>query len=262
MAILSAPNLVFLSVCFNYPSDTRQLDHNNRTLGTLNFYTAKRLPKIEVLDLYGYTVGLRRENEMEHRIQTSALRELTLIPGPGSNLQNFLETLMNSGELHLNVLTLRYRFPCTLASFARTWDRSLTDFLQHFKGLKELIIEGHVMMPLDLLGNGIGWHGETLEELTLHNSANASALLFRSSRQVENAVRDVENLLDTCPRLRNLTLDIYFGYVSRHSHRYTNQPRLTLNDSELGTPTNLPAFPDPGKACHPQPTLRPYGEFL
>ena len=252
MVILNAPNLVLLQVWFQYPN-AEQLGRLNRTLGTFNFYTAKRLPTIKVLMLYGYTVGLGRENEMEHRIQTSALRELFLTPGPGSNLQTFLATLMNSGELHLEVLVICWRYPGILR---RGWETLFTGFLQHFKGLKKLVLEGDIMRPLYCLVNGISWHGDTLEELTLHNSINTSTLLFRTSRQMETTVRDIGNLLDTCPRLRKLSLDLYFGDVSRLSHRYTNQPELILNDSELGTPTNLPAFPGAGKACHLQPTLR------
>ena len=263
MAILNAPNLVDLHVFFQYPTNSEQLDSHNRTLGTLNFYTAKGLPTIKVLELYGYTVGLMRENEMEHRIQTSALRELVLTPGPGSNLEVFLTTMMNSGELHLEVLELHWKFPGMLDSFNRRWITFLTGFLQHFRGLKKLVITGHIMLPPYMLNNGISWHGETLEELTLHSSLYASKLLYHSRRLVlQSAVQNIETLVRTCPRLRRLSLDFYFGDVSRFSHRYTNQTELIPNDSGLGTATNLPAFPGPGKACHLQPTLRRAGASL
>ena len=257
MAILNAPNLVDLHVSFRYPTDSERLDDHNRTLGTLNFYTAQGLPTIKVLALYGYTVGLMRDNELEHRIQTSALRELVLTPGPGSNLEVFLTTMMNNGKIHLEVLELRWKFPGRLDSFARQWTTFLNGFLQRFKGLRKLLITGDIMLPLCFLKNGISWHGETLEELRLHSSPYASKLLYHSMRPTwQKAVQDIETLAHTCPRLRRLLLDLYFGDVSRFSHRYTNQPELTPNASELGTATNLPAFPGTGKACHLQPTLR------
>ena len=263
MAIIKAPNLVDLHVFFQYPTNSEQLDHHNRTLGTFNFYTAKGLPTIKNLTLDGYTVGLMRENEMEHRIQTSALRELVLTPGPGSNLEIFLTTMMNNGEIHLEVLELRWKFPGRLDSFNRQWIPFLTGFLQHFKGLKKLVITGDIMLPPYLLNNGISWHGETLEELRLHSARYASSQLYHSWRPVlQKAVQDIGTLVRTCPRLRRLSLDFYFGDVSRFSHRYAKQPELIPNDSGLSTATNLPAFPGTGKACHLQPTLRRAGTSL
>ena len=225
IAILNAPNLVVLDVTFQYPADSEGLDDHNRTLGTLNFYTAQRLPTIKSLTLYGYTVGLGRGNEMEHRIQTSALRELVLTPGPGSNLEVFLTSMMNSGEIHLEVLELRWKFPGMIDSFARQWVPFFTGFLQHFKGLKKLVLTGDIMEPLNDLSNGISWHGETLEELMLHSAPYASGLLYRSRRPaLELAVQGIETLINTCPRLRKLTLDLHFGDVSRfHTHIQTNQ---------------------------------------
>ena len=243
IAIINAPNLVVLDVMFQYPIDSEGLDDHNRTLGTLNFYTAQRLPKIEVLILYGYTVGLRRENEMQHRIQTSALRKLVLTPGPGSNLEIFLTTMMNSGDLHLEVLELRWKFPGMLDSFGQQWATFFTAFLQHFKGLKKLVIKGDIMRPLSALSNGISWHGETLEELTLHNSPHASALLYRSRRgALKTAVQGIKTLVDTCPRLRRLSLDLYFGDVSRFPHRYANQPELISTSQDLALQRTFQGF--------------------
>ena len=261
MAILNAPNLVDLHVVFQYPTNSEQLDDHNRTLGTFNFYTAKGLPTIKVLELYGYTVGLMRENEMEHRIQTSALRELVLTPGPGSNVEVFLTTMMNSGEIHLEILELRWKFPSMLDF--RRWVPFFTGFLQHFKGLKKLIVKGDFALPFDFLNKGISRHGETLEELTLHNSPVASGLGYRSRRPALRTVaQEIETLVHTCPHLRRLSLDVYFGDVSIFPHRYTKQPELTPYDSGRGTATNLPAFPGTGKACHLQPTLRRAGTSL
>ncbi|KAM0802730.1 hypothetical protein BDR22DRAFT_887077 [Usnea florida] len=212
IAILNAPSLVVLDVMFQYPADSQELDDHNRTLGTLNFYTAQRLPTIKSLTLYGYTVGLGRGNEMEHRIQTSALRELVLTPGPGSNLEVFLTSMMNSGEIHLEVLELRWNFPGMIDSFAHQWVPFFTGFLQHFKGLKKLVLTGDIMKPLNDLSNGISWHGETLEELMLHSATYASWLLHRPRRSaLKLAVQGIETLVNTCPRLRKLSLDLYFG---------------------------------------------------
>ena len=261
MAILNAPNLVDLHVFFQYPPNSEQLDGHNRTLGTFNFYTAKSLPTIKILTLYGYTVGLMRENEMEHRIQISALRELVLTPGPGSNLEVFLTTMMNSGELHLEDFELRWKFPGIV--YPRRWATFFTGFLQHFKGLKKFVMKGDMLLPLCYLKKDISWHGETLEELTLHYSPFASSLVYPIRRlALQRAVQDIQTLVHTCPRLRSLSLDLYFGDVSRFSHRYANQPELISNDPGLGTATDLPAFPGTGKACHLQPTLRRAGMSL
>lgn len=225
IAILHAPVLVRLSIRIQYPNQVPfdSLQHGH-TSGALKFFGYSFLPPLKVLILNGYTVGLGRLTELEHRIQVSALRELTVIPGPGSNLLNFLTTLKRSGELRLEVLNIFWQYIGIFSLVAFGWPRFFTNFLRDFKGLKKLAIKGKVAAPLPFVANGIGWHGETLEVLTMHSPEYVRGLPFDSISRPRATTRDIENLCDMCPYLRILTLDLLFGKVSKPKHQEVHPP--------------------------------------
>lgn len=211
MAILNAPNLVLLSVWIQYPSDAAMGGYV-RTPGAFSFTPGKLIPPIKVLVLHAYAVGLGRLDDLEHRIQIHALRELTSTPGPRLNLPDFLATLMRSAELRLEVLDTHWMYPGLLNLPTRGWPAVFEAFLLHFKGLKKLALKGAIILPLLYLARSISWHGETLEVLKLHYSdavRRPPSRLIR--RQRATTARDIENLCEMCPRLRTLTLGLHFG---------------------------------------------------
>lgn len=224
MAILNAPNLVLLSVWIQYPSDAAMGGYV-RTPGAFSFTPGKLIPPIKVLVLHAYAVGLGRLDDLEHRIQIHALRELTSTPGPRLNLPDFLATLMRSAELRLEVLDTHWMYPGLLNLPTRGWPAVFEAFLLHFKGLKKLALKGAIILPLLYLARSISWHGETLEVLKLHYSdavRRPPSRLIR--RQRATTARDIENLCEMCPRLRTLTLGLHFGDVSRPKQRETHPP--------------------------------------
>lgn len=218
MAILNTPNLIALSIHIQYTGKGQ-----SGKVAILEFSTQRLLPPLEFLTLSGYAIGLGRPDELEHRIQVPALRVLNLTPGLGSNLFNFLATLMRSKQLRLEVVGIDGRALVFPSPVLHSWPAVFEAFLKHFKGLKELALKGAFVLPLPSLpvAEGISCHGETLEILILHHAVLVRGLPFQAFRRYRPRPIDVKNLCDTCPHLRKLTVDLHFGDVSRPGHEET-----------------------------------------
>ena len=227
-AILTAPNLVLLSIRIQYPNEvpveSLLLGHTSGAL-IFPFPSPMQFPrKIKVLTLNGHTVGLGSRHELEQRIQVSALRELTVIPGPGSSLPDFLTTLTRKDGLRLEVLNIDWHYHGTFTLVPFGWPQFFTNFLLDFKGLKKLAIKGKISVPLPFIASGIGWHGETLEVLTMHSPEYVRKLPFGKDSRPRITTRDIENLCDMCPYLRIVTLDLTFGKVSKPKPKEFHPP--------------------------------------
>ena len=223
MAILNAPNLLVLHIEIQYSIYGQ---NNVDIVAAFKFSTQELLPPVRVLVLDGYAVGLGHPEELEHRIRFPALRRLYLTPGPTSDIRNFLATLMKSDQLRLKVVEIHWKGSGIFNLVTGGWPAFFEAFLKHFKGLKELALKGAVVLPPLYLADGVSCHGETLEVLTLYHAPIVRGLPFQPFQRHRATASDIENLCNSCPRLRTLTLTLRFGDVSRSHHKATHSTWL------------------------------------
>ena len=217
MAILDASELQHLSVNIQYPgkgNHREDLFRSGNNLGAFKFTINRILPPIRTLELHGYSVGLGLQDELEHRLQVSSLRDLTLNPGPHSDLYLFLETLMKGGNLCFKMLDIYKRALC--GSLIHSESRViLRRFLRSFQGLKEFVMRGHNTLPYRSVVDAITWLGDTLETLVLYDPDGTPPTLQRFAQPLRVTAEIVQILYVTCTSLRTLTLYLHFGTVSR-----------------------------------------------
>ena len=171
------------------------------------------LPPMKTLALRGYSVGLGHHDDLEHKLQVSFLRELTLHPGKHSDTERFLESLMRGGNLCLEVLEIcRRSWLGSLMQRGRL--KILRSFLQSFKGLKKLVISGSKALPFRPMVDAISWHSDTLEVLVMYDPVSTPTTLERMIEPPRVTHEVVQQLCATCTRLRSLTLALHFGTVS------------------------------------------------
>ena len=182
------------------------------SLEAFRFTTNKSLPPVRTLALHGYSVGLGFHDELEHRLQVSSLRRLTLKSGLNSNVVMFLEKLTRSGSLCLEVLDICWR---GWYFFNPQRFEPFRVFFQSFKGLKKLVIRGSIALPYSPLVDGISWHGDALENLVLYDPDGLPTRWRPIPRDVQVTSEYVLKLSATCTRLRTLALAVHFHNVSR-----------------------------------------------
>ncbi|CAD6579954.1 MAG: hypothetical protein ASARMPREDX12_009417 [Alectoria sarmentosa] len=213
MAILDASELQHLSVNIQYPgkgNHREDLFRSGNNLGAFKFTINRILPPIRTLELHGYSVGLGLQDELEHRLQVSSLRDLTLNPGPHSDLYLFLETLMKGGNLCFKMLDIYKRALC--GSLIHSESRViLRRFLRSFQGLKEFVMRGHNTLPYRSVVDAITWLGDTLETLVLYDPDGTPPTLQRFAQPLRVTAEIVQILYVTCTSLRTLTLYLHFG---------------------------------------------------
>lgn len=209
MLILNAPNLQHLSVKIRYP---KAQNYSVNSLSAFEFTRNRTLPPLRTLVLHQYSVGLG-QHWLEHGLQVSFLRELTLEIGPHSHLYLFLETLMRGGNLCLKVLDIYELGWCGSLS-RRERQVIFRRFLQSFKGLKKLVMRGSERFPYHPVVDAINWHGDTLETLVLYDPVGTPTTWRGSVEELTVTAEVVQKLSLRCTRLRALTLYLHFCTVS------------------------------------------------
>lgn len=169
---------------------------------------------MKTLALRGYTLGWEISDGLEHRLQVSFLRDLTLQPGLFSYTDQLLATLMRRGNLRLKVLDICSRSLSGSLGHPEVLGR-YTGFFKSFKGLEKVVIRGNNALPYDQVVDAISWHGESLEILDMYDPdcCPPTTQGFAQSLRITTVV--VQELCALCTRLRELTLYLHFGDVSR-----------------------------------------------
>lgn len=213
MVVLNAPALQQLSIDIRYTCVTTFPEARD-SMRALIFPTNRMLPPMKTLALHGYTMGCGFSDGLEHRLQVSFLRDLTLHPGPFFSLDEVLATLMRGGDLRLKVLGMCHRGLGGSLFNPRCRGR-FVDFFKSFKGLGKLAIRGSNALPYDPVVDAISWHGESLETLNMYDPNHCASTTQGFADQLRMTTVLVDKLCATCTRLRELTLYLHFGNVSR-----------------------------------------------
>lgn len=176
----------------------------------LYFKENEHIPPITtlILDEFSYSLGRANRQELEHRLQLSALRTLLIRTGGYEDLDRFLRTLMDRGSIRLKAFEISithqgfHNYPGLLPI--------LSKFLLHFKGLEKLRCGGHTAPTFNSIQAAISNHSETLLALSLVEQHYWSP---RENCQ-GTSLKDLALVSAICPRLQALEIELVSAGVS------------------------------------------------
>lgn len=195
---------------------TSEISTQNQLIPTaLYFNEDDHIPPIKTLILDKYGVGCNHVGqlrpplqELEHRLQVSALRTLSMRTGGWECVEGFLETLMDRGPICLKT----FEISVTPEAFDGDLDSVLSGFLLHFKGLERLRCggDGEFVPCFGGIQAAIANHSETLLFLSLIEQERG----FICEPYKGISLKELRLISVTCPRLEELEIDLASPDVS------------------------------------------------
>lgn len=208
--IITAPNLRLLKMTITPRKRIILNTTNPLRVQALIFDTNQQMPPIEMLWLENYNVGLGRDDELEHRLQVSSLRSITLNTGPRSNVAVFLKTLVGRGHPQLKCIVIGASNSFGALPTAE-WIPSLVAFLLSFKGLRKLGLVGHVAPDFQDVKSAIHNHRDTLSLLELRGGYPLQ--IMNAFPKSETDFNELRHISSTCPHLEALSIYSALGAV-------------------------------------------------